>query len=387
MLRTLLILLIAGIAHAQDTTEETVAAESEPLPTEILVGRIVLITLIGPATLFMSYVPWMLHGKVRSQFMEILAIGSALSAGVILGAAFSHIAPEASEAFVEYFEIANPEYEHVEYPFWALTAIGIFFVLVVLDKLIVDPLLRIQHKHAHNKAESSPVAAAQGKKPSDENAVAVQDTGDKAEDAEGNKKEEVNQVESEHRHALEIESDEHHHHHHGQNHVALALEHFADGSAAEDLRLKRLGTAYIFLTALSVHSVFDGLAVGSETDTDGFLGLLIAVIIHKLLDGFALGVPIFYAKFSKLQTFLALAFCACMTPLGIGIGWVTTESQSGASALLTRAIFLSMSLGSFIYIALIELLPAGLASPKFMVQKIVVAVFGWGLMALLALWV
>jgi zinc transporter ZupT len=313
--------------------------------------------------------------------MDILAIGSALSAGVILGAAFSHIAPDASGSFTEYFELANPEYAHADYPFSALTAIGVFFILICIDKLIVDPMLH--HKHHHHKHEKSVADEAQQIELQAQSSPILQQPESEQEVREESPAKGASPPLSESENILEKRG---HHHHGAQNHVALALEHFADGND-HDMHLKKLGTAYIFLIALSVHSIFDGLAVGSETDPNGFFGLMIAVVIHKLLDGFALGVPIFYARFSKLQTFLALAFCASMTPLGIGIGWIATAFVNGPSGVLTRAIFLSMSLGSFVYIGLIELLPAGLESPRYMPYKISLAIGGWGLMALLALWV
>jgi zinc transporter ZupT len=386
MLKTALSVLLIGVGavQAQNMTDNTGYGDmndSGDVPSEVLIGRIVLIIIIGPATLFMSYLPWLIEGKFKSQFMDILAIGSALSAGVILGAGFSHIAPDAADVFMDYFAAANPDFPNADYPFSSLIGIGVFFMLIILDKMVVDPLLHMKH-HKHEKLineKASDVAL--------DNYVAAKDNADNVEGVP--KKEVARPTGSVHQHALETESHDHDHNGGGQNHVTLALERFAngEGSEAENLHLKRLGTAYIFLAALSVHSVFDGLAVGSETETQGFVGLMIAVSIHKLLDGFALGVPIFYAKFSKLQTLFALSFCASMTPLGIGIGWVTTGVQNGAPGMLTRAIFLSMSLGSFIYIGLIELLPAALASPKFMGYKIGLAIFGWGLMALLAVWV
>eukprot|EP00475_Leptophrys_vorax_P013233 TRINITY_DN1958_c0_g1_i1.p1 TRINITY_DN1958_c0_g1~~TRINITY_DN1958_c0_g1_i1.p1 ORF type:complete len:369 (-),score=101.40 TRINITY_DN1958_c0_g1_i1:59-1165(-) len=358
----LIMMVESSSAQGQTTTNPP-----ESLPSEVLIGRIVLLSLIGPITLFMSYLPWLIEKKFRNTFMDVLAVGSALSAGVILGAAFSHISPDASGAFAEYFDMTNPDFKYADYPFSGLVAIGIFFSLICLDKLLIDPMLSLKH----SKTKSAAI----------EHVEAIDIKQDKSLDLQQQQK------------GMEIESDEvdgqhnHHDHHHGaQNHVALALENFGDQTTV-DMHLKRLGTAYIFLAAMSVHSIFDGLAVGSENSSNGFLGLMVAIVIHKMLDGFALGVPIFYAKFTKLQTFLALTFCAMMTPLGIVIGWVTTAAVNGAPGILARAIFLSMSLGSFIYIGLIELLPAGLQSPRFMKWKLGLAIIGWGAMALIAVWV
>jgi zinc transporter 1/2/3 len=372
--KLLLIVLCAFATLVRAMDEEA----DHGIPHEVMVGRVVLLVLIGPATLFMSYLPWIIARRYQGQVIDVLAIGSALSAGVILGAAFSHISPDATEAFAEYFEMTDPEYSHADYPFSALVAIGVFFILIVIDKLVVDPLLHRKQHHHHqhdsskNEQENDTHVELQVKSP----------MLDKPKDADPKYGSPALSSSDEIAHTME----DNHHHHGAQNHVALALEHFADGNN-HDMHLKRLGTAYIFLLALSVHSIFDGLAVGSENSSDGFFGLMIAVVIHKLLDGFALGVPIYYARFSTVQTFLALSFCAAMTPVGIGIGWAATAATNASGGVLTRAIFLSMSLGSFIYIGLIELLPAGLESSKHMLLKISLAALGWALMAMLAFWV
>ena len=43
-----------------------------------------------------------------------------------------------------------------------------------------------------------------------------------------------------------------------------------------------IAQAYIFFCALSVHAVFDGLSLGSELDTAGFVGTLVAVVSFYL---------------------------------------------------------------------------------------------------------
>ena len=111
------------------------------------------------------------------------------------------------------------------------------------------------------------------------------------------------------------------------------------------------------------------------------------MVLLALLDGFALGVPVMLADFPRKHTAFALVFCALMTPLGILIGMAATETVRGASGQLSKAVIISMSSGSFIFISLVELLPAGLSNGKHLLPKMAVVFLGWGAMALLALWV
>jgi zinc transporter 1/2/3 len=150
---------------------------------------------------------------------------------------------------------------------------------------------------------------------------------------------------------------------------------------------KQATQALIFFVALSLHSIFDGLSIGTEDEKDGFSALLVAIGGHKLLDGFALGVPIFFANWSKRNTILALVFAALMTPLGIGISMGAHAATEGDKSVLTRAIILSMSFGSFLFISLVELLPAGLDNGKNINTKMFACGIGWALMAILAKYV
>lgn len=75
-----------------------------------------------------------------------------------------------------------------------------------------------------------------------------------------------------------------------------------------------------------------------------------------------------------------------MTPLGIGVGLAITVETTIAGTLI-RAIILSMSAGSFLFISLMEMLPAGLEDGKYIPHKAAVALTGWAIIAVAALWV
>jgi zinc transporter 1/2/3 len=150
---------------------------------------------------------------------------------------------------------------------------------------------------------------------------------------------------------------------------------------------KQSSKAMLFFIALSLHSVFDGLSIGAENQRDRFNALLIAIGGHKVLDGFALGVPIFFANWSTRSAAYALIFAALMTPLGVGISMIAAAVTVGEKSILTRCIILSMSFGSFLFISLIELLPAGLENGNNINSKMLACTLGWALMAILAAYI
>ena len=170
--------------------------------------------------------------------------------------------------------------------------------------------------------------------------------------------------------------------------------------ASAQLLHEKVRRAWVFFLALSVHSLLDGLSLGSETSVAGFYSLLIAVVAHKAFDGIALGVPVYQARLPGRTSAALLAACAAATPLGIGLGWALTAGageggEGGGSdaegALpppsageLTQAVIISLSSGSFLYISLVELLPAALADGRSTRARMAAFVVGYVAMGALA---
>jgi zinc transporter ZupT len=142
--------------------------------------------------------------------------------------------------------------------------------------------------------------------------------------------------------------------------------------------------AGVFFFAMSIHSIMDGLALGSEQTLEGFSSVLVAVLAHKAFDGIALGVPVYLAQMGPLATWGSLLTCAFMTPLGIGIGWAAVEGAQGNEAKLANAIIVSISAGSFLYISMMELLPASLHDGRLLPLKFLAFLLGFLAMAIIA---
>ncbi len=142
--------------------------------------------------------------------------------------------------------------------------------------------------------------------------------------------------------------------------------------------------AWVFFVAMSIHSIMDGMSLGAEPDLHNFYAILVAVLAHKAFDGIALGVPVYLAQMPPLQTWGSLLFCALMTPLGIGIGWAAMAAAEGAQAILANAVIISISGGSFLYISIMELLPASLHDGRFLPLKLFTFLLGFVVMAIIA---
>ncbi|KJE94254.1 solute carrier family 39 [Capsaspora owczarzaki ATCC 30864] len=168
--------------------------------------------------------------------------------------------------------------------------------------------------------------------------------------------------------------------------------------------------AYLFTIALSVHSLFEGLGMGAETTESGLLSLIVAVVAHKAIEAFSLGVSVYFAKMNRTRSLCILIGYSLVTPVGIAVGMGAAQSAQGPVRDLIEGILTAVAAGSFLYISLIELIPSELQSnagvppppPRKSIQhdspqpwltrkkalwiKILCLVFGWGIMALIAEW-
>jgi zinc transporter 1/2/3 len=144
--------------------------------------------------------------------------------------------------------------------------------------------------------------------------------------------------------------------------------------------------SFILLLVLSVHSIILGLALGAQKSMTGAVAIFIAIIAHKAMAGFALGVSYRRAGTSLKGTLPGAAFFSSMTPLGIltGTGIYALISPGGRE--LFEAIFNSLGAGTFLYIATLDIIRTEFELPGDNWQKWLLAAGGFGIMAALAIW-
>jgi zinc transporter 1/2/3 len=142
----------------------------------------------------------------------------------------------------------------------------------------------------------------------------------------------------------------------------------------------------ILLLVLSVHSIILGLALGAQKSVVVALAIFIAIMAHKSMAGFALGVNYRRAGASLRGTIPAAALFASMTPIGIltGTGLNALISPSGQQ--LFEAIFNSLGAGTFLYIATLDIIRTEFELPGDNWQKWLLAAGGFSIMSVLAIW-
>lgn len=164
--------------------------------------------------------------------------------------------------------------------------------------------------------------------------------------------------------------------------------------APSDERFAHLGdsgrgglTAYAVLTALSVHSLMAGLALGAEPELAGALVIFLAIVAHKSTAGFALGVSLVRNRLPRRLAWSLLALFSLATPLGIGVGAALGEVPEPRLRLGFEASFLALAAGTFAYVATLDILRDEFLEPAGRLSKWLLVAAGTGGMGLLALWV
>ena len=236
---------------------------------------------------------------------KFLSISNAFSGGLFLGIGLFHVLPEGAEMLEEY---SLP---------WAYFCAYLSYALI----LFVEKVAFNSHSliHGHGNSQKEPRISIEP--------VPELNTSDRQIEKEG--------VEE------KLVEDEHNHEHEHQEH-----EHEHDHG-------KKLGiTPYILLLALGFHGLFEGIALGIQGEVRDALFLSLAIVAHKWAASLTLGISIIKTGIELKKMVIMIAIFGFIGPVGIAIGMIVRASADG----VVQGIFLSISVGTFIYIACTEVL-------------------------------
>ncbi len=167
----------------------------------------------------------------------------------------------------------------------------------------------------------------------------------------------------------------------------------------------------VLLIALSIHSLVAGIALGLEPEVATSLLVMIGILLHKGSAAFALVVSAHVAGKTARELGRLLWVFVLMTPLGIALGTLASGIFEGRAADLGAGVFNALAAGTFIYIAILDVIGAEMSTAKDRMARVassaladeddmtvsakdrdrlpkfVLVVVGLGGMAILGLWV
>lgn len=140
--------------------------------------------------------------------------------------------------------------------------------------------------------------------------------------------------------------------------------------------------SFMLFLSLSLHSVFEGLAIGLQNVDSKVLEICIAILVHKSIIVFSLSIKLVQSAVRPLWVAAYIGVFAMMSPLGIAIGISVIEAQLAAGNLI-QAILEGLAAGTFVYITFLEILPHELNSPGRQLLKVLFILLGFSIMAAL----
>jgi zinc transporter 1/2/3 len=155
---------------------------------------------------------------------------------------------------------------------------------------------------------------------------------------------------------------------------------FVDGPAGGTKG--RTFSPHVLMVSLSVHSLIAGVALGTEVDVRKVIILLIAILAYKISAVFALEVNLHRSGLHENPHFKKVhSLFGFMTPIGILMGLAVMAILAGPPRHMVTLAVDSLTAGSFLYIALADIIEEEFMEPKDRFFKFALVAFGFVVMA------
>ena len=114
----------------------------------------------------------------------------------------------------------------------------------------------------------------------------------------------------------------------------------------------------VLLVVLSIHSIIAGIALGLVPEVAASVLMMLGILFHKGSAAFALMVSAHSAGTDKARLRVLLTVFVVMTPLGILLGTVASNMLEGPAATVIEGSFNALAAGTFIYVAILDVIDA-----------------------------
>jgi zinc transporter 1/2/3 len=135
--------------------------------------------------------------------------------------------------------------------------------------------------------------------------------------------------------------------------------------------------AILLLIALSLHSVFEGLAVGLQRKTSQIIGVFAGLFLHKMILSFSLGMSLVQSKLSYVSMLKSVILFSISSPFGIGLGLLIIDLWDSRISVLIQGLLQGIACGTFLYVTFFEMLPHELNSSDIRLLKVVFLILGF----------
>ena len=259
-------------------------------------------------------------GHQKSKGGQIVPILLSLGGGVLLCTTFMHLLPEVTENI----QLLQAQKQLPIFPFHLaefLMCIG-FFTMYLVEQLVHCYIRSRQKMNTHTNA--------------------VQTTPDQKRNSCISS---IDLIEN------DVENAKYQEYNNSHSHLQLPTD---SENLDKDKFVSSLRGLLIVL-ALSVHELFEGLAVGLEGSASNVWFLFGAVAAHKLVLAFCVGIELIVAKTYKWLAFVYIITFSVVSPIGIGIG-IFVSHDATSSTNLVSVLLQGLATGTLLYVVFFEIL-------------------------------
>ncbi|CAG4953677.1 unnamed protein product [Parnassius apollo] len=293
------------------------------IPEEALRAKIITMVTLFSVSMVVGCVPILISMKfnwfansagsnMRSSNQLVIGL-LAFGGGVLFATTFLHLLPEVDENIKLLQE--NGELPHMPIYLAALIMCSGFFMMYLVEELVHVYISNRENKTANTSftrvlsiRRSSDVAEN-----SDDKTIATK----------------------------EVEAGNHHE----TSHIALNL---SDDSIVSALR------GLLIVLALSVHELFEGLAIGLEASARNVWYMFGAVSAHKYIIAFCIGVELLAAGTKRWLSVVYIFTFSFVSALGIGVGILLVGGAGASEAGPYSVILQGLACGTLVYVVFFE---------------------------------
>ncbi|XP_053970725.1 zinc transporter ZIP1-like isoform X2 [Hylaeus volcanicus] len=137
---------------------------------------------------------------------------------------------------------------------------------------------------------------------------------------------------------------------HGHSHHLPVIMDEKDDFVISSLR------GLLIVLGLSVHELFEGLAIGLESSATYVWYMFAAVAAHKFVIAFCIGVELIASNTRWYLSVIYVCTFAVVSPLGIAVGMFLVGGESAAANGILPVILQGLASGTLLYVVFFEIL-------------------------------